>query len=312
MILTFFLLFTAFSLSAEEFFHSDGLGMQGEALPGMEKTGWVLELSQGGNIRTLYQDGEEHKRWEIQEFPELRDSGAQEIQGDLREERYFYKGLLRSREICNTRGQVEEEYLYDSSGVLIQEKHYSYSPQGQLEKMEGAGNWSQEMVYRPDGTLRAIISEGSRVDWRASNFSRSYLDDFYVRESVREKEQESRFRYDGPRLVEKTTTLEGKLLEGTKYVYNEEGFLEKEIFSRPGENIRKIRTFNGEGQLLTVEEFQDELLVGFEECRYEKGRLKSRCKQDSSIRRRWDYEYKGEDTEPWKIRSFVNGKEIEP
>ncbi len=304
MSLVFLFLLSAFPLSAADFFHSDSLGIKGEALPAFLEQGWVLEISEEGSVRTLYEDGKECKRWEVSMLKEAEqgeDSSAME-------ESYFYKGLLRSKEIRNDKAMLLDEKLYDSSGKLIQEKHYTYSPEGKLEQVQGSEK--QEMLYRPDGSLRSMISPEGRADWRASDFSENYLDDFYVRKSQNDQEAESRFRYEGRRLVEKSLIFQGEFLEKTEYDYDEEGFLHREIFTSPKEKLRRVSCFNSEGQPLSMEEFEDEMLSRFEEWHYKDGLLISRYKQDSSIRRRWDYEYKGADPKVWKTRAYVNGRPV--
>lgn len=300
VMLLFFLILS--SLSAQEFYISDGLGLKGQPAESPADSLWVLSETDDseGSVRILYKEQEEYKRWENKTF--LKDGNY------LTREMYFYRDSLRTETIHNHKDLIMEEVLYDSEGSFLTRKIYSYDRTGRLSRVEkqdeqGLPQAGHSVLYRQNGSLRSIQSDNDdRIEWRSSDFSRHYLDTLYLKE----ESVSSIYQYKDDQIFKRSISSDGQNIQDTFYYYNTLGHLEKEeIFNYP-EDTRTQLFYNPDGQLLIKNRYRSENLEYSEVFTYDSGLLIRKQQRSSNIRLIWMYEYKG-DEDPYLTRQYRNG-----
>jgi len=307
-----FLLIPLLSLSGQELHLSDSLGTEGEiltVLTGNEK--WYLSIETDGivEIRILYRENVELKRWEIREEPES--------DGISRQETYYYKGTLREFMEWDDADRLTAEILYDSKGIFLEQRLYLYSETGSLtgiNVLDKEGNLlrNSDLRYREIGALREISGSDAdgefrgNVAWRTSDYRNLFLEDLYIRD----RNRTYRYGYKDGNVISRRTYQDDLETEKTVYTYHADGYLEKEVTWDNERNTMMLHYYDSAGNIL-VENFYDNGILSSSLTRtYEEGRMIRQQERGAGIRVLWTYEYRDDEDEPWLSRSFRNGELI--
>jgi len=161
------LLVAAVTRGEDVFYRSNGFGMLLERIPAYKRneSTWIMgvEKTSAGEIRRLYDEGKEAKRWEIS----LIENGAK------REERELDAGLLAVRKVYAKTGELllEEQY---ADGELAQRSISTYagSRLARLRVLSGDGSvtYTEEYLYTTRGALREVRRTGPSGELRVSTF----------------------------------------------------------------------------------------------------------------------------------------------
>ena len=286
-------------LSAGEFYISDGLGIQGEAIDGIHSAPWVLELS-GDDVRTLYKAGGLYKRWVGNHYEE---NGR-----ILRREEYYFRESLKTVSVTDSNGMLISEILYDTQGSFMVENIFSYQGDrlSSIEQRDHEGKTLniRHFSYRNDGSLRSLIAEGEgHIDWRAASFSEQALDCLYLEDGQRT----SSFHYKNGKIYSQKESLDNNPLQKTEFFYGTEGSPEKEILYDYTDNSKRIRYFNKDGNLTIQNLYIDDILERVEINSYDEELLLVKEERSADSRMRWEYEYRDGETDPYITREYING-----
>jgi len=301
MIILFLFLITP--LFGQSFFESDGLGIAGKAVDSIGHSQWVLEVSDvdGLNRRTLYNDQKEVKRWDRTSYLENNQY--------LIKENYYYKNSLRTEMIQLKNGEILEETSYDSSGAFLDKKKYIYDQENRLASIEtfdqeGIVLKKIDLLYRHDNSLRGMQShDGNSVEWRTGDFDKHYLDTLYINEN----KETSIFQYKGNDLAEVSTIKNETVYKEVFYEYDSKHNLVKEHRFNYPENSRIDITYNSSGSILTKYTYKNENLESTENNEYSGTRLIKTIQKSRGLKLEWNYEYRGNESDPYKTTYLKNG-----
>lgn len=161
------LLLSAFPLfAASEVYRSNDFGMQLEPIPSWRRNElkWVLEVTPkaGGEVRRLFQDGKEARRWETSSIADGR-----------KEEREIAGGVVVTRRIYAGSGDLLEEDQY-TKGKLAQRSIYTYAS-SRLARVrvlaaDGTLEHANDYFYTSRGSLREVRQTGGKEGTRISSF----------------------------------------------------------------------------------------------------------------------------------------------
>ncbi len=273
-------------LAAAALYRSNDFGMQLEPIPSWrrDELKWVLEVTAktGGEVRRLFQDGKETRRWEI---TGTADGG--------REERELAGGALAARRVYAANGDLTEEDQY-SKGKLTQKSLFTYASSRVLRVRvlapDGTLVYAEEYFYTSRGSLREVRRTGEKEEERVSSFVAGRSgpseewnqdgDDAYIA------------RYDDRGRAIQREHRKGKdLVSREDFVYREDtDKLLSSIEKRPGEGKVSTRAFDPAGRLQS----ESVAIAGkvVEEDGYsrdEKGRVTRKVSRSSAGLEEWRY-----------------------
>lgn len=154
------------ALAEASVYRSNAFGMQLEPLPRYRKDEyrWVLEVarSAGGEIRKLFDNGKEARRWEV--------SG---VAGGGTEEREIAGGSITARRLYSPAGELLEEDQY-AKGALTKKSLFTYDA-SRLRRVrvlsaDGKPVYTQEYFYTLRGSLREVRRTEPGGSSRESSF----------------------------------------------------------------------------------------------------------------------------------------------
>lgn len=164
--IAFLLLSVTALLGASAIYRSNDFGMQLEPIASWQRGGlkWVLEVSvtPRGEVRRLFQDGKETKRWEMSRLGDGRS-----------EERELDGSSPAARRLYAPNGDLLEEDQY-SKGKLTQKSLYTYASSRVVRvrvlAADGALLYNKDYFYTSRGSLREVRETGGAADARVSAF----------------------------------------------------------------------------------------------------------------------------------------------
>lgn len=293
-------------LGGQAYFGSDSSGNALAPLEGPDGGEWVLRVEEtpDESIRTLLHEGEERKRWEIQQ------AGGP---SDLRREAYYFEGRLREVSRTNPAGRLVEEELYDPEGELLYHRRYILDDRGVPRKVlflgaDGAEERSFSLLYDREGSLRGMTGgAGERIDrmaWRSSDKEEAFFD----RVSLEEGGEAYRYEYSRGALVMRLRFREGEEIERILYRYDDEGRLELESLWNRLEQTAAERRYDIRGRLVRENRYREGILTGSVFREYRGERLVLSRERSGRERIRWEYAYSEGETEPRLSRLYRNGE----
>jgi antitoxin component YwqK of YwqJK toxin-antitoxin module len=154
----FFLLAALPLAAAATIYKSNDFGMQLEPIQTWQRDSlrWVLEVAPraNGEVRRLFRDGKEVRRWEISRAADGR-----------REERDFIDDTLAARRLYSPGGDLMEEDRY-TKGKLTQKSLYTYSASRvtrvRVLSADGALLYKKDYFYTSRGSLREVRETGGK------------------------------------------------------------------------------------------------------------------------------------------------------
>jgi antitoxin component YwqK of YwqJK toxin-antitoxin module len=286
-LLLLFILTASASSAADVYYRSNELGMPLERIPAFRRheSVWVLGVERSGDreVRRLYQEGTEARRW---------DTGPLEG-GVKREEREIIAGDLAAYRVYTNAGDMLLEELYEN-GTVTQRSVFTYSNTRlvaqRVQSADGSVASTTEYVYSTKGGLRAVRRTAAGGDSAASIFVSGAPGIAEERNSVGDSLFVSRFDARGRRINaerrkadERTlredfvfqqgsdrlaTSAETRPLEGKSIArsYDDKGFLASESV-QIGEKVveRTDLTVDDQGKIMDKTRRSAD---GFEEWRY--------------------------------------------
>ena len=285
-------------LSAGDLYSSDGLGKRGRSVDSIHDDFWVLELEE--DERILFKEGELYKRWV--------NKSLVENENNYRREEYYFGNELRTISVTDSKGRLIRESLFDSRGKFMVENRFFYRGDRLtvIEQRDEGGDLlkEQNLRYRADGSLRTLkASDNERIDWRAAEFSESYLDSLYLEDGSRS----TLFAYEKGNMTVYREQQGENPMRQSEYIYGSDGQLDKQIFYDFSENSRTLSYYDENEKIIIENIYLNENLVRTEHNSYEEERLTVREQQGSDSRKRWEYEYKAGEQDPFLTREYING-----
>lgn len=163
-----FLLLGSLPVVGEElYYRSNAAGMLLERIAAWRRDEfeWVagVEKSAGVEVRRLYAQGKESRRWET--------SGGKK--GPAREEREFASGSLASRRLYDPTGSILSEESF-RDGALLEKSIFTYSG-SRLSRVRATGSdgsplYTEEYLYATGGALREVRRAYAKGEARQSRF----------------------------------------------------------------------------------------------------------------------------------------------
>ena len=301
-----FLMLLTAPLTGQSYFLSDGLGHElapFESLSGSEK--WYLSVRQEDSreIRTLFKEQAELKRWEI---------SRPEEEGLSLIENYFYKNKLREIREYDGGGFLLSEQMYDSEGGLMEYRQYLPDEKNRPSRIiildeQGAQEISYRFLYRDNGSLRSISGETpsggieKSILWRSSEPG-SFLDRIYL------KEGKSAYRYDyrEGQLQVRLIYRDNVEIEKTLYTFDSGGRTEKTTNWDHRKKSMAVIYFNNEGQPVLENRFLGGILAKIITRSY-KGELLIQLQEYTDTEKQaWEYEYREGSQSPSVSRLYRN------
>ncbi len=287
-------------LVAQNYYYSDPSGIKGSVARGRSSGEWVLNVR--GKERILYNRGVENKRWQESQIV-LRGKGATQ-------EKYYYKGVLKTIMVVNSQGQILEERVYDSQGMFVVVRRFYYTSQGRLLRLneadiDGSVLSSYDANYRYNGSIRSLVDrEGKkRLDWRAADYQRQYLDNFYYQD----RGDVSVYDYREGLLARRRVSQEDLIFEDSRFFYDSSGTLIRETINSPQKEERVDFFYDRQGRVLVQNDYLQGILVYSKLSTYEGLRLTAREEKTNGFTRLWRYSYEENLEDPVITDYFRNG-----
>lgn len=273
-------IFFSYSLFSDQWFRSNALGMELDAVQTPLQNGW--ELQKINDNRILFQDGVEKKKWEIIS----EDTGSTE--------RFYRDGQLFSVSVYDMNRRLQEEEFWNS-GELERKRTYIYAQNNLIER--STYNASGELLLqdrirlREDGTLLSLFrSNGGTFhqnwsppaeaggDWALHD--QSGLLTLYNSKGLPEEIQQME---------------EGRLIKRELRYYNTRGQHVSSELYYPLRDEKVLREFNDREQLIQEQQYHKDILVSIISFRYTGSNLSEKILQGQGPEQRWKYYYSGDE-----------------
>jgi len=273
---------------APAIYRSNDFGMQLEPIASWQRDGlkWVLEVdvTPGGDVRRLFRDGTETKRWETSRLSDGR-SEEQELDG----------GKLSSRRLYGPNGDLLEEDQY-SRGKLTEKSLYAYASSRvsrvRVLAPDGSLLYNKDYSYTSRGSLREVRETGGGEGPRVSAFVAGRSgpseewnrngDDLFV----------ARFDQRG-RTTEREHRKGKDLVSQESFIYEgDTDKLHSSVENRPLEGNVLTSTYDDEGRLMAQSVSAGQKVVeetGF--TRDEKGRMTRKSRRSAAGLEEWRYSF---------------------
>ncbi|MCX7039333.1 MAG: hypothetical protein NT005_09415 [Spirochaetes bacterium] len=288
-IILFLLLGALPAFSEELFYRSNGAGMLLERIADWRRDEfeWVAgaEKSVGREVRRLYAQGKESRRWET--------SWGEE--GSPREEREFASGRLAARRVYDPSGSILTEESF-RDGALLEKAIFTYAG-SRLSRVRTTGPdgsllHAEEYLYAASGALRGVRRTLADGQTRQSRFfagssglaeERNTVGDalFVARYDTRGRAVE-RERRDAQGLASREDfvfRLESNTLESSAETLPREGKLARRRYDDKG--LLAVETVTGPGSAVERNEYS----------RDEEGRATVKRRQSAAGIEQWAYSY---------------------
>ncbi len=294
------------TLCAQRYYLSNGLGSQLDELRTLSGDEiWYLAVSEdsGAEIRTLFHDGSQWKRWEI--LP-LAEGGTQET--------YYFKSKLQEILQYDQQGKVRSEELFDNRGNILEHRSYQYLDNGVLDQIlllteDGQTLKSSILLYRSDGSLREIqLGAGGpdppeRMIWRQDGTEDRTLDKTLLSDSNRSYI----YSYEDWKLSSVKIFQEDKEVEKSLIAYDENGHIRKETLWNHLDNTMGVLLYDPSGMVYQENYYSGGILKRSISREYREGHLVSYLERNETDKIYWEYRYSDRSEDPVESTLYRNG-----
>jgi antitoxin component YwqK of YwqJK toxin-antitoxin module len=276
-------------LGAAGIYKSNDFGMQLEPISSWQRDAlrWVLEVEPrgSGEVRRLFQDGKEVRRWEISRAADGR-----------REEREIVDGALAARRLYAPDGSLLEEDQY-SKGKLTRKSLFTYASSRVIRvrvlSADGALEYNKDYSYTSRGSLREVRETGGKEGRETTRDSAFIAGRSGPSEEWNRNGDElfiSRFD-DRGRTVEREHRTGKELVSREDFTYQKDSDnLLSSVEKLPGEGKTITRAYDPEGRLRTESVSAGGKVT--EETSYtrdDKGRVLRKLQRDANGLAEWRY-----------------------
>ncbi len=273
-------------LAASQIYRSNEFGMQLEPIASWRRNElrFVLEVAPkaGGEVRRLFQDGKEARRWDVSSIADGR-----------KEERESAGGALVARRVYGSNGDLLEEDQY-GKGKLTQKSLYTYASSRvarvRVLGADGALQHAEEYFYTSRGSLREVRQTGGKEGTRISSFVAGRSGP--SQEWNQDGEDTFIARYDDRgRTLEREHRIGKGLVSREDFVYREDtDKLLSGVEKRPGEDKVITRGYDTAGRLQTeATSSAGKTIETIEYTRDEKGRVTRKQVRNQAGLEQWRY-----------------------
>ena len=264
---------------------------------------WYLTLDSEGTqeIRTLYHNQNEWKRWEYQT----------QIGGEIRES-YFFKKKIQEILVYSQENQLLSEKLFDNEGNLLEYRNYSYHTNGAVKDIlflsdSGESEQNSILLYRDDGSLRGILRQDDSGEKTGESLWHSPDQAGVSTTLLNQGDKTYQYTYENWNLTIQSFFLEDTVVQRSFIHYGTSGRMETEtrwyyndnsmvfsLFDESGRVIQENSYINGLLKLAVTREYRDNKLIRYLE----------RNERDKIL---WEYSYDADSEDPAESTQYRNG-----
>jgi len=248
---------------------------------------WVLEVQQkpGGEVRRLFRDGKEVRRWEISRAADGRQEEREVADGELAAERLYSAGGNILEEDQYSKGKLTQKSLFtyassrvvrvrvlSADGTLQYNKDYFYTARGSLREVRETGG--KEATAESRDSAFVAGGAGPSEEWNRNG------DDLFI----------SHFD-DRGRTIEKEQRTGKDLVSREDFTYQKDSDnLLSSVEKLPGEGKTITRSYDSGGRIQSESVSAGGKVV--EETAYtrdDKGRVLRKLQRDAEGLEEWRY-----------------------
>ncbi len=294
-----------FSLSGETYYISDGLGTPIRPVAVIQgNEPWFLRVESEGNLelRTLYHNQNEWKRWEILTL----DNGETW-------ESYFFKKNIQEILVYSQERQLLSEKLFNTEGTLLEHRNFSYHHNGAVKEIlflsdSGEPEQTSILLYRDDGSLRGILRQDGAGEKTGESLWHSADHSGVSATLLSQGDKTYLYSYENWHLTVQSFFLEDQEVQKSFIQYDPSGRKESEtrwyyrdnsmiysLFDESGRVLQENSYISGLLKLAITREYRDNQLVRYLE----------RNERDKIL---WEYRYESDPDEPVESTQYRNGQ----
>jgi len=282
----FLLIILSYSLSAEQWYQSNSLGMPLSAIEGSDKTGWELQVEETGTgeTRILFDEGKESRKW----------VNEKDSSGDKTETLYM-EGQFFSSSRYNRAGQLVEEII-KGAGEEILTRRYGYPEESLIIRetydSDETLRYTERLRLRKDGSLLSLYRQEDKVHQSWGNTSDQETENWRI------KQGSGQLTFYNPSgAIQRILELENeKILKEELRQYDANGRLEQSSIEDFTLEEKQVSYYN-QDLLIELEEFyRKEILVSRTSFSYTGTELVEKRLTGRGPEQRWVYSYPDPDT----------------